>query len=121
MIQCIPEQGLNDRLPAHIEPRGAFVKFAQHALSQIDVHPAYGPNDRELVGEELGNIFPTRGHTGNLIGRGGTFRFVWHRLPLLAWWLSRRSSADTDGTKLLRIVTLPIHNVGLIENLLSLF
>ena len=53
MIQCMPQQGLDDRLPAHIEPRGAFVKFSQHSLGQVHVYAAYGPNNREFVGEEL--------------------------------------------------------------------
>ena len=53
MIECLPKQSLIDRLPAHIELRGALVKFSQHSLSQVYVHAAYRPNDRELVGEEL--------------------------------------------------------------------
>jgi hypothetical protein len=47
------QQGLNDRLPAHIQPRGAFVKFPQHSVSQVYVYAAHGPNDRKLIGEEI--------------------------------------------------------------------
>ena len=60
--QSLIQQRLNHRLPADVELGRLGIQIAQHAMRQVDVHPAYRPHHGELIRKEAGYIFAARRH-----------------------------------------------------------
>src|ERR1039458_4413294 len=83
LAQRPPEQRLDYRLPADIEPRRTLVEFAHHPLSQVDVHATHRPDHSEPVGEVGRNIVTRRRRVCDLIGSAFRLRRFRHSLLFL--------------------------------------
>ena len=86
LIQSLPHQRFDNRLPADVEVLGGFVELIQHGGSEIHVHTLDGLNHTALASEITGHVLSLFGQSCNRIGRGRTVRF--------------RNSLHTDGSPL---------------------
>lgn len=57
LIESLPNQGLDDRLAAHVEVLSRLIQFLQHAGSDIHVNALNRLNHAASALEEVGNIF----------------------------------------------------------------
>ncbi len=77
VIEGLPNQRLDDRLPADVQLFRRVVEFFQHRRSKIDVHPLYRSHHAALVGKE--GRYALSGIGKPRDGFGGD-RLLWHVL-----------------------------------------
>src|SRR4029077_11679710 len=69
LIECLPYQRLDHRLPADLQLLGCPVQFLEHSRRQINVHPLDWFHHPPRIGEEPGHIFALVGQTGRRLCR----------------------------------------------------
>lgn len=69
LIESLPDQCLNDCLPAYVEILRRLVQFFQHAGCDVDIDPLYGLYHPALAREKMGDVFTLIGLPCNRIGR----------------------------------------------------
>ena len=68
LIQRLPDERLDDRLPADVQVPSSLIQFLQHARGEIQVYPLNRLNHAALALKEMGNVFASIRQPRNSVG-----------------------------------------------------
>src|SRR6476619_1745065 len=69
LIERLPDQGLDERLPADIQVFGRRIQLLQHGRRKVYVYSLNRPHHASGVGEKSGNVLAALRHARNLFRR----------------------------------------------------
>src|SRR5204862_7617393 len=103
LIERLPHENLDDRLPTDVEIARRNIQFMEHILCKVHIHSLYRRHHSTCVGKVAGDVLTTLGPFSNRFGRDRLpgLRSLLHKVFVPPWLPSRALSSGGTRPRLL--------------------